>query len=377
MKILEISAVDITLYKFLIPLMDELKKNGNDVHAVSNFKAYAQDFKKLGYPIHHIDFVRNLSPIHNFKALKQLIKLFKSEKPDCIHVHTPIAAMLARIAGKYCKVNVIIYTIHGLYTKFPFLQLEKLICRHCTDYIFTVNPSDKKYLTEHKFIAENKILNLNSVGISSQKFNPLNVSKLQKQQLKEEFNLKADIPVIGFVGRLVREKGILELIEAFIKVRKEINCQLLVIGSAEYGERDNSTIEIFKQKINESGFKNDVILAGHREDMVQCLSIMDIFVLPSYREGMAISPLEAMSMELPVIVTDIKGCREEVTPQTGILVPVKNSELLADAIKYLLQNKEKAILMGKNARKNIEKNFETERTVNEQIKIFNEFQKKF
>lgn len=377
MKIMEISAIDITIYKFLLPLMNELKKNGDEVIVASNIQTYRKEFEELGYGVKQVDFVRNISPIANMKAFGQLVKLFKSEKPDCIHVHTPIASILARLAGAYCKVPVKIYTLHGLYSKFPFLQIEKFVCRHFTDYIFTVNPTDREYLISHKFVKEDKVSNLNSVGISTKKFNPENVSEAEKEKLRLELGLNFKLPVVGFVGRLVKEKGILELIEAFIKVRQEIECQLLVIGSSEFGERDNLTIEVFKQKIEESGFSENIILAGHREDMVQCLSLMDIFVLPSYREGMAVSPLEAMSMEIPVIVTDIKGCREEVTEETGIKVPVQQIEPLAAAIKQLLNDKEKSQKIGKLARNRVIEEFETDRVVEEQMKVFREKFKKF
>jgi glycosyltransferase involved in cell wall biosynthesis len=172
------------------------------------------------------------------------------------------------------------------------------------------------------------------------------------------------------MGRLIREKGILELIDAFIKVHEKQPCQLLILGSALLNERDTKTAEVFKQKIKDNHLEADVILAGHREDVPQVLSLMDIFVLPSYREGMPVCTLEAMSMRIPVIATNIRGCREEVTPKTGMLVPVEDVQALSVAIEQLLKDRTKAQAMGIEARKRVQQYFSTEQAVAKQIEVF-------
>lgn len=371
LKLIEISAVDISIYKFVLPLMQELSKNNWNVSVAANNSGYRNQIIDKGYPVHHIEFVRNLAPVSNIKAFLQLIKLFKKEKPDCIHVHTPIAAVLSRIAGRLTGVPHIIYTLHGLYKDKPFIQIEKFVCRYCTDYIFTVNEEDKKYLVKNKFIAKTKIKNINSVGIDTNTFNPKKISENEKIKLKQDLKLN-DKPVIGFVGRLVKIKGILELVEAFIEIKKNIDCQLLLIGSTDLGERDQTAINQAKQRIKQAGLCKDVIFAGKRDDIPLCLSIMDIFVLPSYWEGMAVSPLEAMSMELPVIASDIRGCREELTPETGILIPSHEVAPLVKAIELLLNNKSKAKAMGVEGRKHVQKYFSVEKSVAKQLKIFAE-----
>jgi glycosyltransferase involved in cell wall biosynthesis len=232
-----------------------------------------------------------------------------------------------------------------------------------------VNEEDKAYLIEHNFISKDKIQSINGVGIDTDVFDPDTITQAYKQKLKAELGI-ADKPVIGFVGRMVREKGIIELIDAFIEVRQKQECQLLVLGSANLNERDTKTVEVFKQKVKDNHLEADVIIAGHREDIPHLLSLMDLFVLPSYREGMPVSLLEAMSMELPVIATDIRGCREEVTPQTGILVPVEDAISLSVAIEKLLNDKMNAKAMGIEGRKRVQKYFSTEQAVAKQMQIF-------
>ncbi len=368
-KIIEISAIDMTIYKFVIPLMNELKNNGWDISVASSDSGYREKIQQQGYQVYNIDFVRNLSLYKNLKAFIQLIKLFKQQKPDYIHVHTPIAAVLARIAAHITKVPHVIYTLHGLNMEAPYLQIEKYVCGHFTDYIFTVNEEDRIYLIENEFINPHKIKNLNSVGVDINEFNPKNIDEVQKENLKKELNLKSK-PVIGFVGRLVAEKGIDELTDAFIQVKKDIDCQLLLIGSSDLGEREQKTIKTIKQKIKQAGLQKDVIFAGQRDDIALCLSLMDIFVLPSHREGMAVSPLEAMSMELPVITTNIRGCREEVTFETGIIIPEGDVNELTKAIKKLLSNPEKSKAMGVAGRKFVSKFFSMKQSVSKQLKVF-------
>jgi glycosyltransferase involved in cell wall biosynthesis len=368
-KLIEISAVDITIYKFVLPLMKQLREQGWDISVCASDVGYRKSLIEEGFLVHDVNISRSLSPIKSLRSLFKLIKLMKVEKPDCIHVHTPIAAIIGRVAGKIVGVPHILYTLHGLYMKPPFLQIEKWICNYCTDYIFTVNEEDKAYLIEHQFIAKDKIQSINGVGIDTEVFDPDTITPQYKQKLKQELAL-SDKPIIGFMGRLIREKGILELIDAFIKVHEKQPCQLLILGSALLNERDTKTAEVFKQKIKDNHLEADVILAGHREDVPQVLSLMDIFVLPSYREGMPVCTLEAMSMRIPVIATNIRGCREEVTPKTGMLVPVEDVQALSVAIEQLLKDRTKAQAMGIEARKRVQQYFSTEQAVAKQIEVF-------
>lgn len=368
-KLIEIAAIDMTIYKFVLPLMNELKSNGWNVSVASNDSGYRNEIQNQGYEVHHIDFVRGISIYKNLKAFVQLVKLFKEQKPDYIHVHTPIAAVLARIAAHIAKVPNVLYTMHGLNMQVPYLQIEKYVCKHFTDYIFTVNEDDRVYLIENEFINPHRVKNLNSVGIDIDKFSPKNINEVEKENLKQELGLRAK-PTIGFVGRLIEEKGIKELVNAFIQIRKDINCQLLLVGSSDLGERDQTTIKTIRQQIKQAGLSKDVIFAGQRDDIPLCLSLMDIFVFPSHREGMAVSPLEAMAMELPVITTDIRGCKEEVTFETGILIQEGNIEQLVEAIKKLLTKTETAKAMGIAGRKHVKKYFSVKQSVSKQLKVF-------
>ena len=370
-KLIQISAIDMTIYKFVLPLMDELRERGWDILVASNDTGYSEDIEQNGYRFCKVDFVRNLSILKNLKALRQMIKLLKKEKPDVIHVHTPIAAVLARVAVLLYGRNIcVIYTLHGLIKKPVLLQVEWLMCRMATDYIFTVNQEDRLYLLKHKFLAgKGRVINLNSVGINTKKFSKDEVSEIDVLNLHMELGINK--PVIGFVGRLVQIKGVQELLEAFYEVRKTFDCQLLLVGPDDLGERSENTIDLERARKHP-----DIIMTGKRDDIPELLSLMDIFVSPSYFEGMCVSTLEAMAMELPVIATDIRGIREEITPDVGILVPVGEVQPLVDAMFLMLNNPENAKIIGKRGRARVVKYFDEQRVIKKQLKLFQKFEEK-
>jgi glycosyltransferase involved in cell wall biosynthesis len=167
------------------------------------------------------------------------------------------------------------------------------------------------------------------------------------------------------VGRLVREKGILELMEAAVEIRESFpDVKFLLIGSIDHEKPDAITPSVAR----EYGLSESCIFTGFKEEMPQLFDLMDVFTLPSHREGFPRSPMEASAMGVPSIVTDIRGCREVVeNGNNGYLVPLRDAQALGVAIVDLLQNKEKARWMGRNGRKLAEERFD-EQLVFERVK---------
>src|SRR6056297_1030406 len=190
------------------------------------------------------------------------------------------------------------------------------------------------------FIQKDKIININSVGINTTtKFNPALFKDEDNQTLKKELNLNQTDKIITFIGRLVAEKGIIELIDAFSLLKKQRNdIKLLMIGETLQSDRDKKTKDIIKQTIKINQLQKDIIFTGYRNDTPKLLSITDVFTLPSHREGMPVSSLEAMSMGVPVVGTNIRGLREEIIEgKTGYIVALKNPEQLANSIEKALK----------------------------------------
>jgi len=257
-----------------------------------------------------------------------------------------------------------------------FTWLEKNAAQKNTDYIFTVNQEDKDFAIANNFIQKDKIININSVGINTTtKFNPELFSSEDKQILKQKLQINQTEKIITFIGRLVAEKGIIELIDAFSILKKQrTDIKLLMIGETLQSDRDKKTKDIIKQTIQTNGLEKDIIFTGYRKDTAKLLSITDAFVLPSHREGMPVSSLEAMSMGIPVVGTNIRGLREEIIQgKTGYIVPLKNPEQLATAIEKALNQFNPP---DETIRKHIIENFDEKKVLEKQIKIYDEIEKK-
>lgn len=189
-----------------------------------------------------------------------------------------------------------------------------------------------------------------------------------------ELGLGKKDKVVGFIGRLVREKGVLELLEAMHQVVREVpQAKLLVVGDTLASDRDRQVTEHIKELIDRVKLQNVIRFAGFREDIPDLLTIMDLFALPSHREGMPRTVLEAMAAGKPVVATNIRGCREEVVHEaTGLLVPVGDSDALADAILRVLSDEELASRMGEAGRKRVEEEFDEKLVLERQSKVYHQ-----
>ena len=192
-----------------------------------------------------------------------------------------------------------------------------------------------------------------------------------------KFGLSESDQVVGFVGRMVGEKGIIELVEAMGTVIKAIpGAKLMMVGDTLDDDRDRGVKEVVRQEISTNGLASKVVFTGFVEDVPEVMSAMDLFVLPSHREGMPRTVIEAMAAGKPVVATDIRGCREEVLEGvTGLLVPVNSPQPLAQAIIKILSNPEMARKMGKAGRKRAEEFFDEDLVLDREIEVYQELVK--
>lgn len=376
MKIIELCAIDQTMKIFLNYLNKQLINQGFDVICVCSKGPYTEELISESLNTINITIERKIRLFSNMKSIYRLYKLFKSQRPDILHVHTPIASILGRIAAKFAKVPVIIYTAHGFYfhdnmprMKYKlFLSIEKYMARYFTNFIFTQSEEDRLTAIKYGFIDERKIECIgNGIDVYG-KFNPQNIDYTEIKKLYEEFKITEQYIIITFIGRLIREKGIVELLEAFCSIDNK-NIKLLVVGDIDQGCRDKETknLIISKYKDNKS-----IIFTGFREDINNILYITDVFCLPSYREGMPRTIIEAMSMECAVIATDIRGCREEVVDgETGFLVNPQSIFDIQNKLETLIKNQELLNNMKAEGRKRAEEYYDEKLAVSKQIKIIN------
>jgi glycosyltransferase involved in cell wall biosynthesis len=380
MKVLQVTAVDFTLKKFLIPLVDEMDKQGFEVHTACYKDEIAKELEGKGYIIKHIAFSRNLNLKSHLKSLISLVKLIKKEKYEIIHAHTPVASIISRLAAKIAGVPLTIYTAHGFYfhenmkplTYKVAYNIEKFWGKYLSDYLFFQSREDYELAKNNNFNRPERLVHINN-GVSGKRFNPNNYDR---KFVRESLGLNAEDKVIMFIGRIVKEKGIRELLEAFNNLRnKHKNLRLIVVGSGVKGDRDGIDLESILTGLPDKT-RDSIMLLGLRDDIPELLSCADIFSLPSYREGLPRSIIEAMAMGKPVVATNIRGCREEVFPNyNGFLCKDRDAKDLELHLDKILSNKELMIKMGENSRKLFLDEFDERLVLKRQLDVFNQYKR--
>lgn len=298
---------------------------------------------------------RAIRPFHDLVALWKLYRLFKKERPQIVHSITPKAGLLSMMAAKMAGVPIRMHTFTGLI--FPskkglmqclLIKMDQLLCWAATN-IYPEGNGVKQDLIHFGITSKPlKVLtNGNVNGIDLEFFSSTQVSPEQKYQLQQELGLKPNNFVYIFVGRLVGDKGINELISAFSQLETP-NSKLLLVGpfEPELDPLQPETLKVIKTHPN-------IISVGFQSDVRPYFAISDCLVFPSYREGFPNVVMQAGAMGLPSIVTDINGCNEIIVEgENGTILPVKNVPAIVEAMQkmcsdkvYYEQLQQKAIVM--------------------------------
>ena len=354
-RIVHITTVDLTLRLMLINQLKYIMNHNYSVSAISSSGRFIDDVKNAGINHIAVPISRHIvSPLKDLISFFRLIQVLRKEKFVIVHTHTPKASFIGQITAKLTGTPIIIRTLHGFYfhentnpvVRRIFILLESF-ASNFSDLILSQNREDIDTAIQEGICDKDRIEFLGN-GIDIERFNPLTINRSDISKVSGELDLVKDKKVIGFVGRLVKEKGIYELIQAAKIVKQSIDdIQFLIIGPVDYDKKDAVTPEIAK----EQGVSDYFIFTGYQENMPLLYSLMDIFVLPSHREGFPRSPMEASAMKIPTVTMDIRGCREVVDDgKNGLLVPLGDVQALAQAIVRLLKNPLEAKKMGEAGR---------------------------
>ncbi len=308
-------------------------------------------------------FSRVSSPASDLKILWKLYRLFRNKKFDIAQYSTPKASLLGSIAAFLARVPIRIYILWGLYymgqsglKKFVLKSLEKLICRLSTDIVPIAH--EMVDFVESEGLAERSkcevMLNGSACGIDLQKFDPEKCQHF-RNEVRNELNIPEYATVIGTIARLTGDKGINELVEAFNIICEQIPLlYLLLVGDQE--EKDRLLPAIERAISNNPRIK----AVGWQKDPLLYYAAMDVFCLPTYREGFGKVNLEAQAMGLPVVSTNVIGPRESIKDgETGFLVEAQNSKALVEPLKKLVLDSELRKDMGQKGRKRIEQMFDS------------------
>ncbi len=357
------------MQSFILPRMEWLKED-YEVVGVCSPGAEHEEFRKAGMKSIEVPIARQISPGADLKSLWKLWRILRKEKPDIVHSMTPKAGLLGMIAAFFAGVPVRMHTFTGLIFPWRCGILRRILWT--TDaltclFANVINPEGegvKRLLQEAKVTrkAMHIIANGNINGVDLKRFTP----GKNREAKRAELGIAQDAVVFTFVGRLVKDKGIPELVDCFLKLNKEYpNSKLILIGREE-PELDPLSEET-KSLMHSSPA---IICAGEQKDVPTWLAASDIYILPSHREGFCNSLLEAGAMALPSITYDVCGCNDSVDDTTGILIPPYDSDKLLDGMRELVINETKRFQQGQNARRRMELNFDRNVVWNELRKFY-------
>lgn len=353
-KILYITNISNGVSSFSIAAVIVAKRLGIEFHLAGNFSGTEkekldQDRKKYGIQIHQVDLERSPYSPKNYKAYKQVVNIIRENKIEYIHCNTPIGGLLGRLAGKKCKVKKVIYQAHGFhfYGGAPkknwliYYPIEKWLA-HYTDVLITINSADFKLAKSKLKLRRNgKVCYVHGVGIDLSKYIDLDDIR-KKMRTKMNFN-DSDVALIS-VGELNANKNNRIIIEAIEKLENEkIHYFLCGEGALE---------KELKELAEKKGVLDQVHFLGYRTDVKELLQAADVFVMPSIREGLSRSIMEAMASGLPCVVSRIRGNSDLIKDgEGGYLCETKNVEQYVNAINQLLS----ISLRKKMGKKNLER----------------------
>lgn len=380
MTIAFLSHLDLNLYLFRLPIMQKLVEEGHKVYAVCPKGDYFDKFAEYGVEAIAYEIERSsLNPLKELKAVYNIYRAIKPLELDMLHTFTAKPNIYGTLAGKMAKVPHIINLVEGLGSFYIEDTRKNIIVRTIieklyklvfmiSDKVVFVNADDPDYLESKGVIKKSQIEVIKSVGIDTELFNPSLIKKESIKQLRKELNIEGKTVVL-MVARAIWHKGVREYYEAAKLLSKYENVQFILVGDVDEGNPSSAD-----KNFLESG---DALWLGHRDDVLELTALCDIYVLPSYREGVPRTLLEAASMAKPIVTTNTVGCREVVKDaKNGFLVTVKNSKMLAEKIEYLLNNVSERNIMGENGRIMAINDFDIKQVVKQYLLLYQRVLKK-
>ena len=309
MKIIEVTNVDFSLRHFLLPLMRAMRGRGHEVIGACADGPLLAIPRAEGFRIVTPRLERTTSPLAHWRAFRDLVRLFRDERPDIVHAHMPISGFLARMAAWWVGVPRIAYTCHGFWFNFPgsWPRAAIAIGNGRDPALFRPDPA-------------------------------------ARQRIRADLNIPDERVVILAVSRLVWHKGYPELAEA---MRSLPSAALWVVGERLASDRGPDMAAV----LGNAGLGDRLRMLGYREDIPALMAAADIFTLPSRFEGLPMSIIEAMLTGLPVVAANVRGPAEQVEPEaTGLLVPPGDAPGLAAALGRLASDPSLRAVMGNAGR---------------------------
>ena len=365
MNLIHITTVPQT-FGFIIRQMLFMRDKGWRVSAISSPDKHAAILHRHSIPFYAITMWRKITPFRDLLALARLWKRIRSVRPTIVHAHTPKAGLLGMIAAWLAGVPVRVFHVHGLPHltargfKSRFLVLATRVSCALAQRVFCVSPSIRRVLIDQGLCSSQKVIvpaNGSSGGVDAQDlFDPDRIGGSARLSFRAQHRIPASDFVVAFIGRLVREKGLVELFEAWTGLRSSYP-QLHLLLAGDFEPQDPVPPHIVALLQGDARVR----FAGFCANIPQVLAAVDLLVLPTYREGFPNVLLEAAAMALPVVATEIPGCVDAVRHGvTGTLVPPRDPQALAKAIEQYVNDPDLRHRHGYDARKRVLEEFRSE-----------------
>lgn len=354
-----------------LPIALAAKEKGYRVTIVSKDTGKREEIEALGLRFINVEFERSgANPLHELRCIKILYKIYKLEKPDIIHHVTLKASLLGCLAAKLSGIKRVVNAISGFGYNFTDERtgIKQRIIRTMMNMAFKSkkfhfifqNPDDINQFMKFNFVSESQIHLIKGSGVDLNKFTyekPISKEKVQ----------------VILPARMLYDKGIIEFIQAAKKIKDKVvdKAEFVLVGDCDTINLSGIKEEDIKREIDVP-FLNWI---GFKKDIFSVIKKSDIVVLPSYREGLPKSLIEACAVGRPIVTTDVEGCRECVIEgYNGYLVPAKNIETLSEKMEDLINDPEKRTRMGLNGRILAEKNFAIDFVIREHLRIYKDLE---
>ena len=346
----------------MLAILNSLDRNKYDIYVISKPGGpLVEKVLELGYNYIPLSSFRRSISVLDFVAFIKLITIFKHYKFDIVHTHSSKPGFIGRIAARIAEVPKIVHTIHGfsfhyaqpLIIRFFYQVLEKFVSQFCDKIVF-VNNFEREFAIKYRIVNEKKAITI------------YNGIKFDKKEIKKIYRKGDNVFIIGSVLRFEKIKNIIITIKAAIEVCK-VNDKIVF-----YFIGDGKLFNECRQMVSEANLEENIILPGWKNNITEWLVKFDVYLLFSIAEGLSISILEAMSIGLPIIASDVKGNNELVSNTNGVLVPINDIDRLTAVLLSLPNEKERLIELGRNSRKSVEEKFNLTDFVRRYKDIYNQ-----
>jgi glycosyltransferase involved in cell wall biosynthesis len=373
-----VSSIPMTLWIFYRLLIARLLRDGYTVTILSSPMHPLDEFERMGCSTVPIRITRTISPWQDILSLIKLFRYFRKFKPSIVHAHTPKGGLLAMIAAAMAGVRCRLYTCHGLVSetetglKRLLLTLSERLTFALAHRILVVSLSLSRKLTEHHIGSEAKKMilgNGTACGLDVTTFDRTPELIAQARQIRDGLKISSEAIVIGFIGRLVPDKGIHLLVDAFSELYRENDrVRLLIVGDAEphRGVLPDKTLRLIEEHVG-------IRRVGFTHKIERYYACMDLLALPTRREGFNYALLEAAAMQIPAIATRVTGCVDAIVDdKTGILVEPDNTLALLAALRRLVNDPTLRMTLGRAARKRVEEEYRVETMIEHHMNLYDQ-----